>query len=180
YGRAVPVFRCPNCGHVGSAGQGGGGITPMMDLPKKDDDSQIRVIFNQSYRCCANCGYQNIIPAGEIYLCKCPNCLTKLNANALGRTQCTPCGHIFDLKEKKGCFIATAAYGTPLSEDVLLLRKLRDDWLINKCWGRIFVQVYYQISPFFADFIKQRPLYQSFVRKLLRPLIWFLKRTYKK
>ena len=37
------------------------------------------------------------------------------------------------------CFIATAAWGTPMQEDVRYLRAIRDEYLLTNSVGRKFV-----------------------------------------
>jgi hypothetical protein len=38
------------------------------------------------------------------------------------------------------CFIATAAFGSPMAPEVALLRAFRDSWLLTNSPGRIFVE----------------------------------------
>ncbi|MCH7959413.1 MAG: PASTA domain-containing protein [Candidatus Hydrogenedentes bacterium] len=70
-----------------------------------------------------------------------------------------------------GCVIATAAYGTPLAEELDILRDLRDRYLLDGAAGSLFVDTYYRISPPLADVIAQRPLLQTGVRWALLPVI---------
>ena len=70
-----------------------------------------------------------------------------------------------------GCLIATAAYGTPLAEELDILRDLRDRYLLDGAAGSLFVDTYYRISPSLADVIAQRPLLQAGVRWVLVPVI---------
>ncbi len=49
--------------------------------------------------------------------------------------------------EKKGCYIATAVYGSYDCPEVWTLRRFRDDYLLKRVWGRAFVRVYYAMSP---------------------------------
>lgn len=69
------------------------------------------------------------------------------------------------------CFIATAAFGSPLSSRVSVLRAFRDQYLIPNAWGSKLVQLYYRISPPMADWISERHLSKKMVRILLYPLI---------
>jgi hypothetical protein len=69
------------------------------------------------------------------------------------------------------CFIATAAYGTPMAGDVMILREFRDKYLLSNNIGRGFVSNYYKHSPPIADFISTRPALRGITRFLLRPLV---------
>ncbi|MFH0796950.1 MAG: CFI-box-CTERM domain-containing protein [Candidatus Omnitrophota bacterium] len=72
------------------------------------------------------------------------------------------------------CFIATAAFGTPLAKEVEILRQFRERFLMQRDWGRKFVRFYNRHSPPVAEFIRPRPLWCAFTRGLLRPLIWLV------
>jgi hypothetical protein len=66
-----------------------------------------------------------------------------------------------------GCFIATAAYGTPTAEQIDVLREFRDVVLLKSIPGSQFVTLYYQLSPPVADFIAGNELLRTLVRELL-------------
>ena len=68
------------------------------------------------------------------------------------------------------CFIATAAYGTPLAREVSVLRRFRDRQLLNNAAGRELVAAYYAFSPDLAHHLEQHPDLRSAVRALLTPL----------
>jgi len=72
------------------------------------------------------------------------------------------------------CFIATAAYGTPMAAEVLKLRKFRDEHLLTNRAGRAFVRWYYRHSPPVAEYISQRKVARMLVRAGLRPFLWIL------
>ncbi len=74
-------------------------------------------------------------------------------------------------RSKKGCFIATAAFGSPLEPQVLLLQKFRDQLLLSNEPGRNFVQLYYSYSPPIADFIAENQALRSIVQLALLPLL---------
>ena len=76
---------------------------------------------------------------------------------------------------KSGCFIATAAYGSYLDPQVMVLRHFRDDVLLTNAPGRAFVAFYYQHSPAIADYIYQHPLLRMLTRWALTPLILAVK-----
>ena len=69
------------------------------------------------------------------------------------------------------CFIATAAYGTPLTAEIDVLRAFRDAVLLENPVGTAFVDSYYRLSPPLADWIAQHPLAAASVRVLLCPVI---------
>lgn len=70
-----------------------------------------------------------------------------------------------------GCFIATAAYGSPLEANVMILREFRDMTLENSTFGRWLIRMYYRFSPPVADMIATREYARRMVRLALRPLI---------
>ena len=78
-----------------------------------------------------------------------------------------------DLKELKSapCFIATAAFGTSTAAEVGILRVWRDQRLAHSLWGRLFVNMYYEVSPPVAKFISTRPIARKLIRALLQPLL---------
>jgi len=69
------------------------------------------------------------------------------------------------------CFIATAAYGTPMAEEVQVLREFRDAYILKSEMGREFVKHYYRHGPSVAKFIWDKPILKALVRYLLKPVI---------
>ncbi|MBU1146811.1 MAG: hypothetical protein KKD11_00455 [Candidatus Omnitrophica bacterium] len=70
-----------------------------------------------------------------------------------------------------GCFIASAAFGTPLTEEVKVLCEFRDKHLLKSKIGKSFVNLYYSVSPPIAEFIKSKPMLKAFVRYHLKFLV---------
>lgn len=71
-----------------------------------------------------------------------------------------------------GCFIATAAYGSPFEEHVATLRDFRDRHLLTNAPGRWFVEQYYEHSPPVADYISEREGLRAAVRGVLTPVVY--------
>jgi hypothetical protein len=69
-----------------------------------------------------------------------------------------------------GCFIATAAFGSPLERHVMGLRLFRDRWLLPWGPGKMFVSTYYQLSPAAAGYISRHSGLKPPVRMALYPL----------
>ncbi|MBN1444650.1 MAG: exo-alpha-sialidase [Candidatus Omnitrophica bacterium] len=84
-------------------------------------------------------------------------------------------GQFVDLARSDGwCFIATAAYGTPMASEVMKLQDFRDRHLLTNRAGRAFVRWYYKHSPSAASYISRRPAVRMLVRTVLRPLAWLV------
>jgi endonuclease YncB( thermonuclease family) len=70
-----------------------------------------------------------------------------------------------------GCFIATAAYGSPVDPYVKILRKFRDKYLLTNKIGRKFVRIYYSYSPVIAGYISKHDSLKVITRLSLLPVI---------
>ena len=69
------------------------------------------------------------------------------------------------------CFIATAAYGTPMAEEIGILRQFRDEYLLTNPMGNALVDLYYRVSPPIAEFITAHPSLKPIVRTGLVPAV---------
>jgi uncharacterized membrane protein YfcA len=72
-----------------------------------------------------------------------------------------------------GCFIATAAFGLPLNDQVVVLKDFRARFLLTNRAGMMFVRFYNQWSPPLADFIRKHEAARIVTRCLLYPLLGF-------
>jgi len=80
-----------------------------------------------------------------------------------------------DVAIAPGCFIATAAYGTPMHADLDTLRDFRDRFMLTNRPGQALVHFYYRYSPPMADYIAERDWLRAVVRGLLAPIIYTIK-----
>jgi hypothetical protein len=70
-----------------------------------------------------------------------------------------------------GCFVATAAYGSPMENAVDELRTFRDHDLLPNPAGRLFVASYYAFSPPLARAIAGDKRLRALARVALKPLV---------
>jgi subtilisin family serine protease len=69
------------------------------------------------------------------------------------------------------CFIATAAFGSPLNGHVAVLQDFRARFLFPSPGGRMFVRLYNQWSPPVADFIREHEAAKIVTRLMLYPFV---------
>jgi len=74
--------------------------------------------------------------------------------------------------DANNCFIATAAFGSPIAKEVIVLREFRGRYLLKSELGRRFVELYYRFSPPIAEFIKNKPLVKAFIRYCIKLLVY--------
>ena len=79
-------------------------------------------------------------------------------------------------KRPSWCFIATAAYGTPLAGEIDVLRQFRDEYMLTNPAGRLIVSLYYESSPPLANFIGKNEGLRAVTRMALEPIIWLCSR----
>ncbi len=101
------------------------------------------------------------------------------NASAIYATNVAPVITVTgDDGSSGGCFIATAAYGTPMAVEIDSLRAVRDGYLVNSAIGAAFVDAYYRVSPPVARVVAQSGAMKQGVRVALAPVVavsrWFV------
>ena len=78
-------------------------------------------------------------------------------------------------EEDGGCLIATATYGSEMSQQVQQLRELRDNQLLQTESGKQFMgmfnQIYYSFSPTIADIEREHPMFKEAVKLAITPMI---------
>jgi hypothetical protein len=78
-------------------------------------------------------------------------------------------------EEGGGCLIATATYGSEMSQQVQQLRELRDNQLLQTESGTAFMNtfndIYYSFSPTIADMERENPYFKEAVKLAITPMI---------
>jgi len=78
---------------------------------------------------------------------------------------------LFEDAKETPCFIATAAFGSPLHPYVKTLQDFRDKYLMSSKPGRKLVNLYYKYSPHIAELISNHKALRTVVRIWLMPLV---------
>ena len=73
--------------------------------------------------------------------------------------------------EVDACFVATAAYGSILANDVEMLRRFRDSMLKRSVLGELAVETYYTFGPSVAGVIGESDLLRATARDILTPVV---------
>jgi hypothetical protein len=69
------------------------------------------------------------------------------------------------------CFVATAAYGSVMANDVTMLRHLRDSLLRSNVLGELAVETYYTFGPPVAGTVGESDLLRATARDVLAPIV---------
>ncbi|MET0390705.1 MAG: CFI-box-CTERM domain-containing protein, partial [Polyangiales bacterium] len=69
------------------------------------------------------------------------------------------------------CFVATAAYGTPLAAEIGALRRFRDRHLASHALGRAWVAAYHRYGPWLAERVRDDERLRAAARTLLAPAV---------
>lgn len=96
------------------------------------------------------------------------------NNNTTAETACKARKYLDKKKaaHSGGCFIATACYGDYDAPEVRILRQWRDDILLESFPGRLFIQIYYIVSPPMARILKRTGKLREYIRRnLLQPIV---------
>jgi len=110
-------------------------------------------------------GYQFVNWTGDV------ETIADVNAAATSITMNGDYSITAKFKTAGACFIATAAYGTPMAEEIEILREFRDKYLLPTTVGKSLVEFYYRVSPPIAEFINEHPSLRPIVRVGLLPAV---------
>ncbi|MCE9572380.1 MAG: fibronectin type III domain-containing protein [Deltaproteobacteria bacterium] len=69
------------------------------------------------------------------------------------------------------CFVATAAYGSFLANDVEMLRRFRDQYLQSHVLGELLVETYYSVGPAVAGVVEHSDPLRAMARDVLEPAV---------
>lgn len=69
--------------------------------------------------------------------------------------------------DSQGCYIATCVYGSYDCPSVWTLRRFRDNTLAKSMFGRLFIRVYYAISPQIVKWFGKTHWFKTFCQKRL-------------
>ncbi len=75
--------------------------------------------------------------------------------------------------EVDACFVATAAYGSIMANDVGMLRHFRDAILRDNVFGEMFVETYYTFGPAVAGLVDPSDVLRTTARTWLGPIVRF-------
>ncbi|MBP6870976.1 MAG: hypothetical protein KBC43_03125 [Bacteroidales bacterium] len=70
-----------------------------------------------------------------------------------------------------GCYIATMAYGSYDHPQVLILRKFRDEILAQSLTGRLFIKIYYFLSPKLVKLLSGHKSINKGIRNILDQIV---------
>lgn len=79
-------------------------------------------------------------------------------------------------RKKKGCYVATCVYGSYDCPEVWTLRRFRDNTLEKYFFGRVFIMLYYAISPILVESLGKNEIVTNYWRRLLDKVVTKLKR----
>lgn len=85
--------------------------------------------------------------------------LKELNSNTTGTNN------------SKGCYVATAVYGSYDCPEVWTLRRFRDSILEQTWYGRLFIGTYYSISPYLVKHFGDKKWFSRPCKTLIDKLV---------
>ena len=80
-------------------------------------------------------------------------------------------GEIPERPKKKGCYVATCVYGSYDCPQVWTLRRFRDDTLSATWYGRLFIKIYYAISPTMVKWFGETKWFKNIFKPKLDKLV---------
>ena len=162
----------------------------IISIPYKDedgdgvvDDKAIDESTLDAYWYDEKCGEWKILPCGMVFP---EENIVRVKANHFSvfglagdeiKNNAMPDFGDADFQESGGggsCFIATAAFDSPMAREVVVFREFRDTYLLTSNLGKGFVNFYYYYSPPIAEFIKNKPYLKFLIRAFLKFIVALL------
>lgn len=132
---------------------------------------------------CENCGFSNFtFGAAEdgIYCAQCEVGFTRWTCQFCQTDNPVNENTVY-LKKKKGCFIATAAYGSSSAPELLDFYRFRDELLSRSNLGSRIVKLYYVVALPIASLISKSEALKSATRSfVLAPILTAVRFTLRK
>ncbi len=73
--------------------------------------------------------------------------------------------------DEQGCYIATCVYGSYDCKEVWTLRRFRDNILSQNIFGRLFISVYYKVSPSIVKWFGKTNWFHKIWKPILNKMI---------
>lgn len=74
-------------------------------------------------------------------------------------------------RRKSGCYVATCVYGSYDCPEVWVLRRYRDQVLSSTWYGRLFVKIYYAVSPTIVQVFGKKKWFNNLFKNILDPTV---------
>jgi hypothetical protein len=131
-------------------------------------------IVQEPYYICDVCGRKKPVSQMAGKCAVCGQYICSMCAKMVGeKIYCER--HVPAPPAKSGCFIATAAYGTPSACELNVLRAFRDRRMLKSKAGKVMVLSYYRISPPIASVIADRQSLKKIVRTFIDRIVKLLR-----
>lgn len=95
-----------------------------------------------------------------------------INTKSSSNNQTEPVIATVDEQQKKsGCYVATAVYGSYDCPEVWTLRRFRDYNLASTSFGRLFIMLYYAVSPTFVKWFGETKWFKKVWKTILDKMV---------
>lgn len=85
-----------------------------------------------------------------------------------------------NVEKSRGCYVATLCYGNSECDEVLILKKYRDEVLVNTEFGRFLIKTYYLFSPKIVSLLNNKQKINNLIKNIvLEPMVRRIKKKFK-